>query len=372
MRQPIYEGAALIGKVASRGLPLRDLSGWGARLVTETTSDSQELIVTSVEDHGLAHFVPPLLGRPTGTWVNWRIPMPPSGRHEVLVWPDLDGAPQHVGFSDIETRHDDLIWKLPGSGSVAAMAAIYEGARLASYWSTDAITRVLTRRPSARLFALLRWLKVPVLSEAFLPPMHIAVARAPAEFIQAWLLDCILPYGLVHRPAEPGLDMVVRQFLWSYRDNNESQIERIASAVCKHPRQFSSASSGDTFKESLWKLSGLCPSLAWTFAKCKLRGDKYRKYAQTVVAAMLGQPGVGDHRNWSLPYRILQYDVARLAGISPTALETMETAFVGYFEGRGPMDQKHEQHLRRLGEMQRGRQFLSASLLLRLLERISF
>lgn len=32
MRCPLYEGAALIGKVSVRGLPLRDLLGWGPKL----------------------------------------------------------------------------------------------------------------------------------------------------------------------------------------------------------------------------------------------------------------------------------------------------------------------------------------------------
>jgi hypothetical protein len=371
MRCTLYEGVALIGKVSSRGLPLRDLLGWGAKLIASLESLPEMVLVDSVEDHGLARFVPPLLGRPTGTWINWRTPTPLSREHQILLWTDLFEPPQRFGINGVVTQHDDLVWRLPSCGAVSAMAVTYQGARLASYWSPDAIIRALRRGGSGKLFSLLRWLKAPVLNSSLRPPIQEAVSRAPADFIEAWLANGGLPAGLIHRPAEQGLETVVREFLWNYRETNEHQIDRIA-AISSKGSVGSSPSHGEVFKTSLLQLSALCPSLAWTFAKCKLRGDQYRKHVQAVAAAVLGQSGAPDLQQLQQRLTFASRDAAVLMGISPASLIASVGAFAAYLDRKALIDGEQERHLTRLGETLRGRQFLSASLLARLVERSRF
>jgi hypothetical protein len=61
-------------------------------------------------------------------------------------------------------------------------------------------------------------------------------------------------------------------------------------------------------------------------------------------------------------------DCAKLIGIAPTELGTSVNDFGSYLDGR-PSDYKAaDQRLRRLGETLRGRQYLTAALLLRLVD----
>jgi hypothetical protein len=371
MRCPLYEGAALIGKVSAKGLPLRDLLGWGAKLATSLESQPAMVLVESVEDHGLARFIPPLLGRPTGLWINWRAPMPPAHDHQILLWDNLFDPPQRIGASAAVSQNDNLVWRVPSCGAISAMVVAYQGSRLASYWSLDAIARALRGGGAAKLFGMLRWLKVPVLNLALHSSMQEAVTRAPVDFIEAWLADGELPGGLTHRPAEQGLETVVREFLWNYRGTNEFQIDRIASIVSRGSVG-SATSHGEAFKVSLSKLSALCPSLAWAFAKCKLRSDKYRKYAQAVAAAVLGQFGTPDLRQLQQQLSVASRGAAALLGISPVALGASVETFAAYLEQHALINSEEERHITRLGETLRGRNFLSASLLARLVERSRF
>lgn len=251
------------------------------------------------------------------------------------------------------------------------MAVTYQGARLASYWSPDAIIRALRRGGSEKLFSLLRWLKVPVLNSSLRPPMQEVVSRVPADFIEAWLAHDGLPAGLIHRQGEQGLETVVREFLWNYRETNEHQIDRIASILSKVSIG-SSPSHPEIFKTSLLQLAALCPSLAWAYARFKLRGDKYRKHAQAVAAAVLGQSGTPDLLQLQQQLTFASRYAAALLGISPASLIASVDAFAAHLDRKGLIDSEQERHLTRLGETLRGRQFLSASLLARLVERSRF
>jgi len=208
--------------------------------------------------------------------------MPPSNGHQILVWSDLSQEPRRFGANEISSQKDDTLWKLPSLGSVAAMAVAYKGVRSAVYWVTEGTIHALRTAQSPALFALFRWLKLPILNSSFRALMQEAVAQVPAEFVRGWLGVEALPYGLVHRQAEQGLDTVIREFLWNHMDRNESRMERLARAF---PSEVTAQSEGESFKSSLSRLGEICPSLSYNLAKYKLRGDKYRKYVHAVAAA---------------------------------------------------------------------------------------
>jgi hypothetical protein len=62
-------------------------------------------------------------------------------------------------------------------------------------------------------------------------------------------------------------------------------------------------------------------------------------------------------------------DCANLLKVTPDALEKAVNAFGTYLDNQASNYKQIEMDLRRLGETSRGRQFLTASLLIRLLER---
>lgn len=197
--------------------------------------------------------------------------------------------------------------------------------------------------------------------------MQEAVVQVPAEFVSGWLGVEGLPYGLVHRQAEHRLDAVIREFLWNHADRNETRMERLARAF---PSEVTAQGEAEFFKSSLSRLGEICPSLAYNLAKHKLRGDKYRKYVRAVAAAMLHQPADCQQLRDNLTAACR--DCADLLGIPFEALEANVKAFGDHLDNQSSNYKQVETDLRRLGETSRGCQFLTASLLLRLVERNRF
>jgi hypothetical protein len=363
----LFEGSRFVGRISRRALPLRDLCGWGSPLIVRPDRQPDTTLIDSVEDHGRGRFLPPLFNRPTGAYLSWRASTHPSNGHQIFVWTDLLQKPRVFGANEISSQHDDTLWKLPGLGSVAAMAVAYKGVRSASHWATDQTINALKHARSSHLFALFRWLKLPILNSSFRAPMLEAVIQAPVEFVSGWLGIEGLHDGLVHQPAEQGVETVIREFLWDHADRNEGRVERHARAL---PSETGVQSEADAFKSSLWRLGELCPSLSYNLAKHKLRGDRYRKYVRTVIAAMLQEPSDCPHLRERLD--AARHDCAGLVGVPSAVLESSVNAFGAHLDNQPSNYKQVETDLRRLGETLRGRQFLTAALLLRLVERSRF
>lgn len=365
----LFEGSHFVGKVSPRGLQMNDLCGWGAPLIVRSEGQPDTTLVEAVEDHGRGRCLPSLFKGQTGACISWRTPMPLSNGHQILVWSDFFQEPRRFCANEISSQKDDTLWKLPGHGSVAAMAVAYKGVRSVSCWVTDPTINALKNARSPSLFALFRWLKLPILNSTFRSSMQEAVVQVPAEFVRGWLGVEALSYGLVQRQAEQGLDAVIREFFWNYIDRNETRMERLARAF---PSEVTVTSQGEAelFKCSLSRLGEICPSLSYNLAKHKLRGDKYRKYARAVAAAMLHQPADCPQLRDNLTAACR--DCANLLGIPSEALEANVSAFGTHLDGQPSNYKKVETDLRRLGETSQGRQFLTASLLLRLVERNRF
>jgi hypothetical protein len=359
----LFEGSRFVGKISPRALQLRDLCGWGSALIIRAERQPDTILVESVVDYGRGKFLPPLFNGKTAACLSWRTSTCPSNGHQILVWSDLFQGPRRFGADEISSQQDDTLWKLPGLGSVAALAVAYKGVRIASYWHTQLTIDALRNARSSALFPLLRWLKVPILNSSFRAPMEEAALQAPAELVRGWLRAETLQYGLVHQHAEQGLDAVIRELLWNHADRNEARAERLARAF---PGDSETRSDGEDFKSLLWRLGDICPSLSYNLAKHKLRGDKYRKYARAVAAAMLQLPA--DCLQLRDRLTAACRDCANLIGIAPEALEAHVNAFGDHLDNQASNYKQAEADLRRLGETLRGRQLLTASLLLRLAE----
>jgi len=363
----LYEGPQLVTAITSRTLALRDLHGWGAPLILRSSDGSHSVLVESVEDSGLGRFLPSLFGRPTGAWISWRAPIQPSDQHQILIWYDMLQGPRTLPATEISSQNDGATWKLPSLASVAAMAVTYQRTRIASYWDPQAILHCLPKKPSATMFGLIRWLKVPILNRLFSRPVRDAIRFAPAEFVKGWLGDN-LPFGLVHRPAEQGLEIVIREFLSDYADVGEAKIENIIRAFPGSSIQ--AQSDSEAFKSTLMRLGDICPSLAYSLAKHKVRSDKYRKYVRAVVGALLREPESRDRQEIRRHLAAACRDCARVQGSTPESVEKSVREYGCQLDGGVNANQSDcKQDLRRLGETSRGRQFITASLLFRQVER---
>jgi hypothetical protein len=199
-----------------------------------------------------------------------------------------------------------------------------------------------------------------------------AALRAPDEFVTGWLRDASLPYDLVHRPGEPGLNVVIRALLWNHVEKIESRMDRIALAFRQPSENGVPRSDPEVFKNSLLSLGDVCPALAYSLATKKLRGDKYKRCLRSVAASMLRQAESADVGQLRIQLAEARRDAANLIGLAPPILEAGVAAFAAHLDNPAASYTQFEPSLRRLGETSRGPQFLTASLLLRLIEQSRF
>jgi hypothetical protein len=128
-RPELFEGSRFVGNISRSALQLKDLYGWGAPLIVRAERQPDTVLVESVDDHGRGKFLPPLFGGRTDARVLWRASTRPSKEHQILVWSDLLREPRRLGPNEISSQEDDVFWKLPGLGFLAAMAVAYKGER---------------------------------------------------------------------------------------------------------------------------------------------------------------------------------------------------------------------------------------------------
>jgi len=363
----LYEGPCLVNKLGSRALDLRDLHGWGYPLIVRPRDAAELVLVGSVEDQGcVSLFLGAMLGKSLNALYR-RTPQLPSPDHAVWIWRDIGAPPRVIPGRDIRSEHDGFIWKLPEVNQVAVLAVAYQGACLGTSWNTNLISSALRNSLSANTFALIRWLKLPVLSPTFRPLLQQAVSRAPIEFVRGWLDRTDLPKGLVHRPAEQGLDTVIRAFLWSHVERNESRMNELVRAFLRPTSEGTTGAEAELFKRGLMCVAEICPCLAYGFARARVRGEKYGRYARSVVTEMLRQPS-SELLHLRGALSTLGRDCATLIGISQTDLTAHVDSYGRYHDG-GTFDRGGDASLRSLGERKIGRQYLSASMLIRFLER---
>jgi hypothetical protein len=365
----LYEGDHRIARIGTRPLPLRDLFGWGAPLVVRTDNDGEFTMLHSVEDRGAGRFQAPLFKGRTSSAFHWRAPTAPGREHKVLLWADLLREPRILRTDQIESRKDGLVWKLADSGPVIAMAISHQGWRNASFWTEDGMIRALRVSPSAELFALIRWLHLPILSRDLLSEVQMAARKAPVEFVSGWIRDTSLGSGLVHRVGEPGLHTVLRAILWSHVEANEARIEKIASVFNTVNGQDVHMRESEAFRSSLTRMGYICPSLAYSLAVRKMRSDKYKRYVRSAVASMLGLAEGVDMETLRNRLAAVRREISERSGVAYDFLQAGENALAAHMENSPSDYSQFEPMLRRLGETSRGPQFLTASLLMRLTER---
>jgi hypothetical protein len=360
----LYEGNRFVGKVTSRTLPFRDLFGWGSSLLVRSPGETDVRMVERVEDRGcIALYLPTLWGQPIHR-LYLQKPIEPSRSHTVFAWRSLDTQPVALGGDLIDHERDGFVWKIPDCGQVTSVAVSYDGMWLGSFTNTSLAIRSLQRHPSAYVFALTRWLKLPVLSSALRTHFQHAVSRDPTQFVDGWLNSHHLGSNLDFRQHDLGADAIVRWFLWDHIDQRVDRLERISQALPGSHR----GNELETFGSSLTALSELCPALAYNFAKAKVRGEKHLQYLRSVVAQILRHPPATALPCLLDSKRGLNQQCAALIRVESHFLEKALEAFGIHLDRQSSSYRQFEPILRQLGELSLGRQHVAATLLLRILE----
>lgn len=360
-KSEVFEGPRLVGKSTARTLDFKDLTGWGWPLFGRTDAGSTSSMASSVEDRGcVGVYVQNLFGKPINkVWL--RSPIQPGPKHSVLIWRSLEAEPIVVSGITLSPESDNCIWNVPHSDSVAALAISYEGTRLGSYFNPSHICATLDR-PSPRLFATLRWLKIPVVNVSFRDLMQKAVFRAPVSFVQGWQREDFLSHGLLFKRPDVGSETVLRWFLMNYKENREDRLTQLVGAVSGMP------TTDEIKKLAFSAITEISPTLAYNLAKAKIRDRIYRDLICRILAQILRLPTAATIAACKNALLLLTRQAADTLRVTPEILEKNISDFADYLDDQGWSYRQNEFLVRELGERSFGRAHLSAWLLLRALE----
>jgi hypothetical protein len=265
------------------------LGGWGAKLTLWGRPDRP--LATSVQDRGrvFSYFYYESQSRPDPPQLRLASPIEPDARHSVIVWPKgrLPAAIDRLTSQELVVTGDRTIWQFSRKVDPQAVGLAFDGVCLGSWWDKSALHLLLRTVVSENLeaigpplFALLRWFKVPVLSQEIRPSLQTLVNIRPLDFARTWLGSQGLPNGLRSRPADKGVQEVVRELLWRWRpQKNFSLLDKILRAFA--PLDPSRSPSREV--AALVATATICPPLLRD-----LSGSPQCAFATTALRAYLG------------------------------------------------------------------------------------
>ena len=363
----LREGSCLIGTKRSHTLELRDLNARGAPLCADFEAVGDRILAEVVEDTGCIELYLPAIFGGGSHRLHLRNPILPTEGHTVIVWQDLETIPSIIPTNQLRVESDGFLWRFTFNGPAALIAIAYEGTCLGAYWNSDRITSQLERVPSSETIAILRWLKIPLLSNPFQEPLKRFIRRNPATFLRGWLNDSELRKPLLHREAESGIETVVRSLFCDYSEDHRRQLHELTSALQSRFSHDPSGAPIENFQKTLLLLGELCPAFAYSMARIDAHDDRYRQSILNVIrdATGLDRSDLAQIRN---ALGDMTRDCAKLVRITPSALLELSRRYEEFLAGE---DTRFEELflINRMAEYRRGREFLIASLLMYCLER---
>jgi hypothetical protein len=298
----LYEGRALRQRGGfSRPIPIArlGLEGWGAPLTLNVRADSSWRdikLAAAIEDRrqveGFLYF--PSQQRPDPPRIWLRSSVEPDDRHFILAWSFERGTSATVTLRGASiTTKDGRVWSVREHLAPHALGLAFEGVCLGSWFNAAAIASAIrassfdqvTDDRYLTLFAMLRWLKAPVLSEPLRAQVQRAALRRPVDCVRAWLHMDGLPTGLCHHEDRRGTDTVVRELLWDWEPRNPRTLERMLHWLAKldHDAAVSEGLRG------LRSAAAICPRL--------LKGvslTSFAPYARTTAQYLLDSHSTDD------------------------------------------------------------------------------
>jgi hypothetical protein len=187
----MMEGDLWLKRLSRQHAPIGEVTGLGApltlRLGPYYADRDAMTIAESVIDCGVVEQVWKAEGQ-----LHLRLlrPVEASERHFVIYWSE-DGQLHQLLPTPSETGSNP-IWRcaLPeGTPEFVAVALMYEGWRLGAWWQKDwhcHLESLAEASPRATA-TLLRWFRLPLLSEKALASVREVAHRHPAEFLPIWL-----------------------------------------------------------------------------------------------------------------------------------------------------------------------------------------
>jgi len=277
--------------------------------------------------------------------------------HMWFMGEDQKAKLHRLPASSIQPTSKNRVWKIKDQTNPMAVALTWKGSWLGAWWNLELIGEYISRRPDLpeHDFAILKWLRVPILHSTLFSTVKKAILRSPCRFIKTWLLDSYdtFPDGIKLHNNILGSDSVIRCFLWS-----DFPVAYSKDAIVLF-EQLDRKTNRENFDINvLARLSDISPALLW-------KGIEYylKKRPKTSVpliyfftCAQVGLFSNASKKQLKIRLRILEKQVLNTSRID----EIIRLYMILLKIEKGQLPQEDRVELLKLGQTLAGRKYLSA------------
>lgn len=341
----MMEGDSWVGRLSRHARPIGGLAGVGAPLTVRrgpynSTGDVMRL-AREVRDNGLlanASAQPPDSPRTLRLELTGEHPL--AGDERIICW-DASGkrfdlTPHLV--AEHPSRRDWWEADLPANASVPMAVAVALRGQRAGLWYDARWPEMLSTMsaPPRDIAALLRWLRLPLLSDSALPKVREFALRAPGEVLAAWIA-AQAPEGLTWRLEEEGWVSVVRAVFRDWQPDLAS-INPLLDVVEAQSEILPLVNA------LALELMNIHPALMGRVVRCYVEQTHLPKYGKTAAKSFLGEMMLligrlpeGSTRQALRDYRAkLVLDAAATMQISDSSVRALLRIADAAFQGTTP------------------------------------
>ena len=361
----VLEGNYRVGRLRHGKIKLQDMPGYSGELQIMDDGERYPMGIRCHDTGCVGHFLPAMLGNLAQLRLLADKPSSDVGDngYSLFEWvaknqrkAKLDQLPN----SCVQDSSTKRLWRLCYSSNPLAIALTWKGSYLGSWASREKIRDYIGQRSmlTARDFAVMKWLRVPVLDPTLDSAVRKGVLSNPCNFLKAWLNDeglpdCIKPHGHIGGP-----DSVIRHFVW-----NDFPSAHANEAITLD------GSWDNVYQEDqcITRLTGLVkisPILLWKgMEQCLNRyQSRFLKLLDRFIHLQVDLLPTSSEQQLDFRLRGLAKQTLRATGITETRLdEILRERFESMRKKVWhPLDKNTCRGLLRLGETDSGRRYLSA------------
>ena len=364
----VTEDDCQVGRVRHNKIRLKDFLGHGGNLNLLSDGKRYDMGVPCIDTGCVRNFLPSMFNCDAQLFLlsdkNYKEARD-NGYvlYQWLVDDKFKAKIHRIPNSCIQPNSRDRAWQIRISENPLAVGITWKGTWLGAWWSRERISDYLNKRDNlpSQDFALLKWIRVPVLCSAINEVFGKAITHAPCRFIDTWLYDTSLPDGLKAHEHVNEIDSVIRHFLW----NNfpSAHAKDAISSIGQYER--GSIKGEKAVVKHLRKLSDISPILLW------IGIENYQKQNSQIFIPLITSftyEQVGLLPNASeqqFRYRIqgLEKRLLGVTGLTKGRLkEIVQDRIITLPENRWCPLGADRIDLMNIGQTQSGRQYLSASI----------
>ncbi len=202
----LMEGSVFLSRPWIVPRPIHSIGGYGAPLGIRSPYNQiydNDLLAVADEVHDRGVVETALAGQDGTFRIYLSQPLEPGELHSLVFW--TSGKPSTIlPAQELVTYPEGEfdVWDVRCPDSVMSneglIAISYDGARIGAWWSAAPYLGTVEQGDAQETAAMLRWMRAPILSQAWLEEVRAFAHRYPAYTLKSWLEEEGLSGGLVH------------------------------------------------------------------------------------------------------------------------------------------------------------------------------